>query len=462
MKNSTFARRSGPSRAGALARTGLSAITVGLALAVGTAAGASASTARVAHVSAGTAGQAAPAAPAGLVATAGAGQVSLSWNASASGATSYDVHAGTTGDFQASTKVATVRGLDYTATGLANGTTYYFWVTAANGAGTSSSSEVASATPAAAAAVVTTVAGAPAGLKATAGQGQVTLSWVAPASSGGSAITSYDIYVGATRAFRGGLPSLVSKGAGTSYVVTGLSAGTAYYFKVAAVNARGAGPVSPVASATPQPQPAALGTPGNVIAQPGRTRVILLWTAPTTGGAKVSGYLIYVGTRPGGESGTPVTKALVHDTAYAVMGLASTTKYYFKVAAEDATGHRGALSAEVSAVPWPAATPGPAGHSPAGQGPAGQGTQPTDPVQSLPAGGKQSPAPAPQNTNLTQDQSAPGTPTGLIILLAGVAAAALAGAAGIAVHLRRMRIRPGGPEGPEERDNRPLSGPRYR
>ena len=325
---------------------GLSAITVSLALAVGTAAGASASTARVAHVSAGTAGQAAPAAPTGLVATAGAGQVSLSWNASASGATSYDVHAGTIEDFQASTKVAIVRGLDYTATGLTNGTTYYFWVTAANSAGTSSSSDVAPAAPAATAAVVTTAPGAPAGLKATAGQGQVTLSWVAPASSNGSAITSYDIYVGATRAFRGGLPSFVSKGAGTSYVVTGLSAGTAYYFEVAAVNARGAGPVSPVASATLQP--AALAAPGNVIAQPGRTRVILLWTMPAAiGGAKVSGYLVYIGTRPGGESGTPVAKALVDDTACAVMGLSSTTKYYFKVAAVDTTGHRGALSAEV-------------------------------------------------------------------------------------------------------------------
>jgi hypothetical protein len=221
--------------------------------------------------------------------------------------------------------------------------------------------------------------------------------------------------------------------------------------------------VSPVASATPQPRPAALGAPGNVIAQPGRTRVILLWTAPATiGGAKVSGYLIYMGTRPGGESGTPVTKALVHDTAYAVMGLASTTTYYFKVAAQDAAGHRGARSAEVSAVPWPAATPGSTGHSPAGHGPTGQGTQPTDPVQILPVGGKQSPTPTPQNTNLTQDHSAPGTPAGLIILLAGVAAAALAGAAGIAVHLRRMRIRSGGPGEPEELDNRPRSGPRYR
>ena len=36
-------------------------------------------------------------------------------------------------DFKANTKVATVTGLGYTATGLTNGTTYYFWVTAANG-----------------------------------------------------------------------------------------------------------------------------------------------------------------------------------------------------------------------------------------------------------------------------------------------------------------------------------------
>jgi hypothetical protein len=149
------------------------------------------------------------------------------------------------------------------------------------------------------------------------------------------------------------------------------------------------------------------------------------------------------------------------------MGLPSTARYYFKVAAVDTTGHRGALSAEVSAVPWPAATPGPAtpgpaGHRPAGPGPAGQGTQPTDPVQVLVAGGRQSPVPAPQNTSLTQDHPAPGTPAGLIILLAGVAAAALAGAAGIAVHLRRMQTRPGGPGEPEELDNRPLSGPRYR
>ncbi len=441
MKHSTLARRSRPGRAGTLVRTGLVGITAGLVLAVGTAAGASASTVRAVHVSA------APAAPADLVAAAGPGQVSLSWTASTSGATSYDVYAGTTSAFQASTKLATVRGLDYTATNLQNGTRYYFWVTAANGTGTSASSDLASATPSA-----TTTPGAPVSLKATPGQGQVTLSWVAPASSGVSPVTSYNIYVGTTPAFRGGLPRFVSMGEGTSYVVTGLSAGTTYYFEVAAVNAHGAGPASPVASAAPpaQVKPAIPGAPGHVIAQPGRTRMIVMWTAPAaSGGAKVSGYLVYMGTRPGGESGTPVTRVLIHDTACAVMGLASTITYYFKVAAVDATGHPGPLSAEVSGVPWPAVTPSHPGPS--------TPVQPTGPAQVVPT--QPSPPSATQDANRTQDHSSPGTPAGLIILLAGVATAALAGAVGMTLHLRRMRTRQDMPEALEPDE---LTGPRYR
>ncbi len=426
----------GRHRAGTLARTGLAGIALGLVLAAGTAAGASGSIAQAAFVA--PPGQAvtetAPAAPTGLVAGTGDGQVTLSWAAPASGggATSYNVYAGTSQDFRASTLRMTVRGLGATVSSLANGTRYYFWVTAANGAGTSSSSNLASATPASA-----TAPGPPAGLTASGGHGQVTLSWSAPAPGGMSPVTGYDIYVGTTQAFRGGTPAYKLTGPGTRFVVTNLGDGTTYYFKVAAVSARGAGPVSAVVSATTVAQvKPVLGAPDQLEARPGRTRVVLLWLAPaSTGSTKISGYLIYEGTRPGGESGTPVTQSLVHYTATAVTGLASNTRYYFKVAAVDTAGHRGALSAEASAVPWPAVTTGPgsgagpgATASPGATAGQGQGRQP-------------SLVPATPAVNLTQDPSSPRVPAGLIILLAAVAVAAMAGAFAIVVHLRRMRLR---------------------
>ena len=261
------------------------------------------------------------------------------------------------------------------------------------------------------------------------GPGQVTLSWATPASSGVSPITGYDIYVGSTQAFRGGQPQFVSQGPGTSYVVKGLSAGATYYFKVAAVSAQGTGPASGVTSVMlpAQTKPAVPGAPGNVIAQPGRSRVIVMWTAPaTSGGAKISGYLLYAGTSPGGESSTPVSLALIHDTATAVMGLSSSTKYYFKVAAVDSTGQPGALSVEVSAVPWPAVGAGSAtGSQPPPAGP--PASQHAGPIQASPDQ-QLSPAPPSQTAGPTQDQSSPGTPTWLIILLAAVAVAALTGA----------------------------------
>ena len=464
MKTTTFTRRSGPVLLSALRRAGLVSVTAGLILAGGAAAGAFGPMAPAAFASVASsaqeADQTAPAAPAGLAAIASVGEVTLSWAAS-DGATSYDVYAGTSDNFQSSTKLITVRGLGYTAARLISGTRYYFWVTAANGSGTSSPSSVAS-TPLE---LRGTTPGAPVRLTATAGQGQVTLSWAAPASSGVSPITGYDIYVGSTQAFRGGQPQFVSQGPGTSYVVKGLSGGTTYYFKVAAVSAQGSGPASEVASAKLQAKPPVAGAPGNVIAQPGRSRVIVMWTAPvTTGGAKVSGYLIYAGTRPGAESSTPVSPALIHDTATAVMGLSSSTKYYFKVAAIDSTGQRGALSAEVSAVPWPAVGAGsPTGSQSPTAGP--PASQPAGPVQASPDQ-QLSPAAPSQTAGPTQDQSSPGTPTWLIILLAAVALAALTGAVALAVRHRRTRVRPGtsGAHQPGERDSRPdaMSGPRYR
>src|SRR5207245_680196 len=92
-----------------------------------------------------TSGSAPPAAPTNVTATAGNGQVALSWSAS-SGATSYNVKRSTTSGGPYTT-IASPTTTSYTDTGVTNGTTYYYVVSAVNPAGESANSSQVSATP---------------------------------------------------------------------------------------------------------------------------------------------------------------------------------------------------------------------------------------------------------------------------------------------------------------------------
>src|SRR5437870_264315 len=93
---------------------------------------------------------------------------------------------------------------------------------------------------------------APQNLAATGGNAQVTLTWQAPASDGGSPITNYKIY-------RGVAPStetlLTTVGNVLTYTDGAVTNGLTYYYQVSAVNAAGEGPRSNEASATPSPPP---------------------------------------------------------------------------------------------------------------------------------------------------------------------------------------------------------------
>lgn len=102
-------------------------------------------------------------------------------------------------------------------------------------------------------AVVATAPSAPQSLVATGGTSVVALSWSAPASNGGSAITGYKIY----RSLSTGTETLLASpaGIGTTYADGAVVNGTPYFYKVTAVNAVGESALSNESSATPSAPP---------------------------------------------------------------------------------------------------------------------------------------------------------------------------------------------------------------
>ena len=104
-----------------------------------------------------------------------------------------------------------------------------------------------------------TVPGAPTGLTATPGNTQVSLSWTAPASNGGSPITDYVIQ------YRTGANPFTTFADGvsttTGATVTGLTNGVSYDFQVSAVNSVGTSLPSSTTSSTPVSLPTVTASP---------------------------------------------------------------------------------------------------------------------------------------------------------------------------------------------------------
>jgi titin len=90
-----------------------------------------------------------------------------------------------------------------------------------------------------------TVPGVPTGVVVTPGNGSLAVSWVAPASTGGAAITSYQVST------NGGASWIGVVAPATSTTVTGLVNGRSYRVRVRAVNPAGAG--SSTSSVTARP-----------------------------------------------------------------------------------------------------------------------------------------------------------------------------------------------------------------
>ncbi len=259
----------------------------------------------------------APATPPAPTAIYGAGSVAVTVAAGSGGTPpeSYTVIASPGG------RTCTVTGaaLSCTVTGLTNGTSYTFTVTATNAAGTSSSSPASS--------VVTpmTVPGAPTSVAGVSGNTQVVVSWSAPVSNGGAAITAYTV-----TASPGGRTCGLSSGA-LSCTISGLANGTSYTFTVTATNTVGTSNSSPATSAvTPATLPDA---PTSVAGVSGNTQVVVSWSVPVSnGGAAITAYTVTAS--PGGQTCSWLSGAL----SCTVTGLTNGSSYTFTVTATNTAG----------------------------------------------------------------------------------------------------------------------------
>ena len=185
----------------------------------------------------------------------------------------------------------------------------------------------------------TTVPDPPTAATATAGNGQASVSFAAPASNGGAAIDRYTV----TSTPEG----KTATGTSSPLVVTGLTSGVSYTFTVTAHNTVGESAPSTASNAvTPFSPP---GAPTGATATPGNGSASVAFSAPASdGGAAITFYTVT--SFPDGKTATGTTSPLT------VNGLTNGTSYTFTVTAHNVAGD-GAASAPSAAV-TPRTVPG--------------------------------------------------------------------------------------------------------
>ncbi|HVO77942.1 MAG TPA: fibronectin type III domain-containing protein [Methanomassiliicoccales archaeon] len=181
----------------------------------------------------------------------------------------------------------------------------------------------------------------PCNVTALPGNGQVSLSWEAPNSTGSSPVLEYWVY-----RCREGQPLelLVTLGNVRSYTDTGLTNGVSYSYRVAARNLAGIGSMSGLVEAVPRTVPT---VPLDVRGSPGNLFINLSWSAPAfDGGAPVTSYCVYLV----GSNGIENFLASTNCTYYVSSDLELGTMYRYRVSAVNIAGE-GAESEVVEASP---------------------------------------------------------------------------------------------------------------
>ncbi len=273
--------------------------------------------------------------------TAAVGTINAAWvapAASGGAAVTYDIQC-TVNTGTAPSLITGVSATSYALTGLTLGTTYACGVCATNSAGSSAYSTAVTGLT-----IPATAPGVPTSAifsVNTAAVGTINAAWVAPAASGGAAVT-YDIQCTVNT---GTAPSLITGVSATSYALTGLTPVAVYACGVRATNSAGSSAYS--TAVTGLAIPATVPDPPTIGAFSANTGAYgaynAEWTAAYDGGAALTSYSIMCTpnagpavTTTGISTSSPVCTGNICSTV--LTGLANTGTYICKALAVNSAG----------------------------------------------------------------------------------------------------------------------------